>query len=120
MKDSGQYFLIEPPVPRLEFIEQTGEVQIEFDQDMQVVPNLEMITEGTVHVDGKELPVVQIDVIASAYSDPDKLDFEWVTTGMTERSVKFQLQFKTAPYVSAQEESDLLRVIFRDPYMFVS
>ena len=87
---------------------------------MQVVPNLEMITEGTVHVDGKELPVVQIDVIASAYSDPDKLDFEWVTTGMTERSVKFQLQFKTAPYVSAQEESDLLRVIFRDPYMFVS
>ena len=28
MKDSGEYFVIEPPVPRLEFIEQTGEVQI--------------------------------------------------------------------------------------------
>ena len=89
MKKSGEFFVVEPPVPRLEFIEQTGEVQIQFDQDMQVVPNLEMITEGTVEINGKEFPVVEINVIASAYSDPTKLEFEWVTAGMTKRSVKF-------------------------------
>lgn len=86
---------------------------------MKVVPDLSMITEGTVKIKGKELPVLEIDVIASPYSDPHQLEFEWVTSGMTKRSVSFQLQFKTAMYVSAQEDSDLLRVIFRDPYMFV-
>lgn len=63
--------------------------------------------------------MLQIDVIASADQDPQKLDFEWVTSGMTKRSINFQLQFKTAMYVSAESESDLLRVVFRDPYLFI-
>ena len=89
MKESGEFFVIEPPVPRLEFIEQTGEMQIQFDQDMQIVPTLEMITNGTVKIGDKILPVLEIEVIASSSSNPQMLDFEWVTIGMTKRSIKF-------------------------------
>lgn len=38
---------------------------------------------------------------------------------MTKRSVKFQLQFDQAVYVSTKEDPEILRVTFRDPYIFV-
>ena len=39
---------------------------------------------------------------------------------MTERMIKFRLKFKTAMYVSANEDPDILEATFRDPYLFVS
>ena len=38
---------------------------------------------------------------------------------MTEFSVRFQLYFKTAVFVSSNEEPDRIRITFRDRYMFV-
>ena len=87
---------------------------------MLEIPDLEMINQGTVEVKGVVFPVVDIQVIASDDSDRSKLEFEWETTEMTQTSVTFLLRFKDAIYVSTNEEPDYLRVIFRDPYMFVS
>ena len=87
---------------------------------MKIIPALKMIKEGKVkNKDGEIFPVLEIEVIASEWSDPLNLEFEWVTTTMTPRSVKFKLQFKKAMHVSAEEEPDYLRVIFRDPLMFI-
>lgn len=38
---------------------------------------------------------------------------------MTKREITFQLVFKEALYISAHYEPDLIRIKFRDPYMFV-
>ena len=39
---------------------------------------------------------------------------------MTEHMIKFRLLFRTAMFVSANEDPDILEVTFRDPYLFVS
>lgn len=65
------------------------------------------------------MPVLEIEVIASAYSNPSQLQFEWNLSGMTERDITFQLIFKEAIYVSAQYEPDLISIKFRDPYLFL-
>ena len=39
---------------------------------------------------------------------------------MTETSIKFRMIFEKARYVSAFTDPEILRVIFRDPYIFVS
>ena len=38
---------------------------------------------------------------------------------MSERSVRFKLSFKTARFVSATNSPDILKVTFRDRYMFL-
>lgn len=38
---------------------------------------------------------------------------------MTKRSVTFKLRFEQAVFVSAKEDPEILRVTFRDPYIFV-
>ena len=42
-----------PPVPNLSEIEQTGVVVVSFSEDMYIVPDLAMITNGTVPVNGE-------------------------------------------------------------------
>lgn len=40
---------------------------------MRVVPDFEMIDRGEVMWKGKAYPILEIDVVASAYSNPDQL-----------------------------------------------
>ena len=54
-----------------------GEVSIQFDQTMLVIPKLEMISKGKIKIDYEILPVFEIEVIAGDYSNPTDLDFEW-------------------------------------------
>ena len=86
---------------------------------MQIVPRLDMITMGTIMIKGKRYPVVDIEVVPSEFSNPEDLFFDWVTSSMTERSIRFKLSFKTARFVSAKETPDILKVTFRDRYMFL-
>ena len=86
---------------------------------MQIVPRLDMITMGTIMIKGKRYPVVDIEVVSSEFSNPEDLFFDWVTSSMTERSIRFKLSFKTARFVSAKETPDILKVTFRDRYMFL-
>ena len=54
-----------------------GEVSIQFDQTMLVIPKLEMISKGKIKIDYEILPVFEIEVIAGDFSNPTDLDFEW-------------------------------------------
>ena len=56
---------------------------------MQVIPNIDMITKGTVKINKKTYPIVDIKVYAGSYSNPVNLGFEWVTKSMAKRSVTF-------------------------------
>ena len=73
-----------PPVPSLNYIEQTGVVTVTFSQDVHIVPELSMIKDGTINIDDVELPVLQIEVKPGEDSDPSKLSFEWQLIDMTE------------------------------------
>ena len=48
-----------------------------------------MINKGLVEIDGKILPVLSVEVIPSDYSDTENLHFDWQTTEMTKRSIRF-------------------------------
>ena len=52
---------------------------------MQIVSDLAMITNGTVSIQGKNVPVFDIEVIPADDQDPDKLKFDWSVVGMTEQ-----------------------------------
>jgi len=41
------------------------------------VPNLTMITNGTIVIDGKEWPVLHIEIVPGEDSDSAKLGFTW-------------------------------------------
>ena len=93
MKREGTFKPYEAPEPRLQYIDQSGEVRISFNRDMNVIPKLEMVTEGTIIVDGVEYPVLEVEVINGFYSDPENLKFSWKVKEMTTRSIVLELNF---------------------------
>ena len=99
MKRSTAPYL-EPPQPRLKMIGPTGEVVITFNQDMKVVPELEIIEQGTIEINGVNLPVLSVEVVPDEEQDPKKVNFDWEITSLTEREMKIKLFFKTGVYVS--------------------
>ena len=89
MIESGIFEELLPPKPKIEFIQQTGELSIEFDQDMKVLPRIDMINSGYIELNGKKYPVFDIEVMASSLSSTANLGFEWQTITMTERKTEF-------------------------------
>ena len=70
MKEEQTIDFFQPPEPSLKFIAQTGEVEVSFNMDMKVVPLIDMIEQGTVELNGVDVPVVDIKVIPGDYSEP--------------------------------------------------
>ena len=85
---SGKLLNAKPPQPQIQFIERAGEVVISFDQDMNVLPELSIVRDGVIEVEGRIFPVLNIEVIPSASSDPETLQFDWFVNEMTKRQVK--------------------------------
>lgn len=56
---------------------------IEFSEDMLVVPELDMITQGKVQIASFQFPVLEVRVEAGYYQDESKLGFKWTVTEMT-------------------------------------
>ena len=110
---------LKPPQPKLKKIGPTGEVVIIFDKDMQVVPKLEIIEQGTIKIDKVDFPVLSVEVIPNEDQDPKKVDFDWEVTSMTEKEMRIKLFFKTGVYISQQQDPDILKITFRDPSIFV-
>ena len=78
-----------------------------------------MLTKGSIKSGSKTYPVVDIAIVPYEESKPEFLEFDWSATKMTDQAVTFKLLFKTAMYVSASGEPDIIRITFRDPYMFI-
>ena len=47
---------------------------------MSVIPNMTIITNGTIEDDGVVYPVLQLEVIPGASSEPEHLGFTWNAT----------------------------------------
>lgn len=120
MRASGSLFKLKPPKPTLSFIKETGEVQINFNQQMQILPSLDMIKEGKMEIDGQVYKAFDIVVIPAEGQDQRNVAFDWVVSEMTQRGIRLKLVFKDAVYVSTQMEPDFLEVVFRDRYLFVA
>ena len=44
---------------------------------MHIVPELSMLKDGTIEVDGTDMPVFEVEVIPGDDSDESKLKFGW-------------------------------------------
>jgi len=97
-----------PPEPYIESIDHTGKAKIRFSSAINTVPNLTMINNGTVEVDGEVYPVLQIDVEPGMDSFIKDLRFEYNVTAQDEFSIDVQLYFKKAIFVSSNNVSQLL------------
>ena len=56
---------------------------VKFSENMLIVPDLAMITNGTVEIDDGRVPVFDIEIIPSDDSNPENLKFDWNVTSMT-------------------------------------
>jgi len=62
---------------------------------------------------------LDVKVIPGANSDESKLQFDWELIEYSERTMKIQLLFKNAVYVSTfEEENETLEVRFRSEFLF--
>ena len=108
----------EPPVPFIDKISSTGELNLVFSEDVLPVPDLDMITNGTVTIESTTYPVLEITVEPGEDSDPARLTLDYEVVNQTSSSLTIQLYFSDAKFVSANADPDTLQVFIRDPEMF--
>ena len=72
----------QPPIPRIESISTQGKIDIVFNGEMVVVPDLAMINNGTTEIAGVEYPNLEVQLIPGVESEDilDKLKFTWNAT----------------------------------------
>jgi hypothetical protein len=84
-----------PPNPFLKEVKVDGKILIGFSSDVKIVPNLQMINNGTIYLEDlhrelgvttvingkkKSLPVLQVEVLPGLESKADDLSFRWNVT----------------------------------------
>ena len=92
---------------------------ITFSEPIELVPNLTIITNGTVEVDGKTVPVLELRIEPGEDSDPAKMNFTFRAVAQTPRTLTLEMIFDDAIFVSAFGDKETLLVDFRDPLMFI-
>jgi len=107
------------PKPHVTKIEQDGIVEITFSEPIEIVPNLTIITNGTVEVNGKISPVLELEILPGEDSDPANFNFTFKAVAQTSTKLTLQLVFDDARFVSADGDKETLLVYFRDPLIFV-
>jgi len=81
---------------------------------------LDKITFGTIEIDDKVLPGLQIKLKPGFYSEEKDLIFTWYAVEQTKRSLTIQLVLDTPLLVSSKQLVDFLEVTFNDPLLFFS
>jgi len=98
-----------------------GLVEITFSREIFTVPNLTMITNGTIIVDEDEgivERVLRIEVLPGVASDIKYLDFEWEAVNQTSLKLFIQMTFDDPVYISAFTDPDILKITVIDVLMF--
>jgi len=90
---SGEVVVEEPPVPHLSKLNQHGYVLLTFSEEIQMVPNLTLINNGTIVKDGKTYPVLEVVVEPGEDSDLENLEFVWNATDQTNTTLTLKLYF---------------------------
>ena len=119
-----------PPKPFFKDFKSNGQVILGFQSDVYIVPNLQMINNGTIYLsdlkDNRELaadrklavttrnnnlkkriPVLQVEVLPGLESNPADLQFTWNVTQQEAQSLLVQLYFENPYRVSANPVSRL-------------
>jgi len=109
---------LKPPEPFIGKISQTGDLTILFSEDVLLLPDLSMIHNGTVTVYGITYPVLEIKIEPGEFSDDKRLKFDWIVVEQTPTSIRIQLYFNEAKFISANGDPEILMIMFRDPEMF--
>ena len=73
------------PRPSIASIKNNGLVQISFNTDMNRIPDPSLLKNLTVSLEGKEVPVFQVEVVPGSESDPFKMSFSWEVKEMSAR-----------------------------------
>jgi len=116
---AGKSETVEAPVPYIRRIHQSGWVEIFFSSDIHSVPNLTMIQNGTIEVDGEVFPVFAVEVVPGEDSDTQRLYFTWEVISQTNDTLTIQLHFNETEFVSANWDKEWLKITFRDHWMFL-
>ena len=101
-------------------MDQKGQVLVSFNTDMHIIPDLNLLKNMTVPTPEGNLPVFQVNILPGSDSEVSKLDFGWEAISMSPRELKIQIYFKTALYISSNNEPEVLRLVFNDQFMFFS
>jgi hypothetical protein len=117
-----------PPKPFFKDFKPDGQVILGFQSDVYVVPNLQMINNGTIYLDDfknkrelaadrmlgvtttinnkkKRIPVLQVEVVPGLESNAADLQFAWNVTQQEAKSLHVQLYFENPYKVSANPVS---------------
>jgi len=78
-----------PPRPYISKVYNRGRLELTFSEEIEPVANLTMINNGTIEIDGKVYPVLEVEVKPGLDSDPEELKFTWEVVAQT----PFQLIF---------------------------
>ena len=78
-----------------------GRITIQFTKEVHTVPNLTIINNGTVMVNGEEKPVLHLEMIPGMSSNIEDLKFTWNATFQNNLELDVHLYFENPAYVSA-------------------
>ena len=124
---AGASFVPVPPKPFFKEMKSDGKLILGFQSDVYVVPNLQMINNGTIFLDDletkrelherglgvtttvrkkkKAYPVLSVEVVPGLDSSAADLQFAWNVTQQEAQSLHVQLYFDTPMKVSANPVS---------------
>ena len=93
---------LRPPKAALSQIKENGDVTLDFDREMRIVPDIDMITNGKIKSQNNEImPIFSVDIVAlSETQDRENLGFSWTIIQMTTRSLQMKVVFENARAIS--------------------
>jgi len=95
-------------------------MEIGLTKEIQTIPKLTMITNGTIEVNGEMHPVLELDIEPGEDSEEENLGFTWYAVSMTNTTLTIQLEFANAHFISANSARERMKVLIRDPLLFTS
>jgi len=81
---------------------------------------LDWVNNGTVDVNGVDLPVIQIEMIPGPDSLAENLELVWEAVNQTSLHIIIQINFTTPRNISSNEEPDFLRVTINHPLLWTA
>jgi len=81
---------------------------------------LDWVNNGTVDVNGVDLPVIQIELIPGPDSLAENLELVWEAVNQTSHHMTIKINFTSPRNVSSNEEPDILRVTINHPLLWTA
>jgi len=98
----------------------SGNLVLSFSEDILQVPNLTLLTNGTIEIDDVVYPVLHLEVEEGHESNPYNLRFSWEAIRQTNRTLVIKISWESAMFVSAFIPPDVLKVTILDPLFFTA